>query len=305
MMPADRHTILGSARPRRAAPAAGNRATARTHAPAHLSAHAAPVSEDARVSEYEESAGQDQNVPGATSAEPDPEPPRSRQVGASRAAAAVAGAVTSRTAGWMVAAALAGSLVTLAVDHGASQPTAGQITIRNAGRVSAAPPGRSTHRQIQASPLTPGALPQAQGGMAWVMQPACAVPGPGGPPIAKRPQRMVTIPVPKRIVIGRQGHRNLQIYAGQLPASKRIRLVRPACPMFPLRCHPGMRIGIRQVPASARVQIGRRGRFFVTGPSQQPPGRIPVRVPAAVIVPSPRIAGSPGPQCMAFWPRLR
>jgi len=250
--------------------------------------------------------------------DPDPEPARSRRAGAPSAAGAVAAAVTSRTAGWMVAAALAGSLATLGVVHGTSQPAAGQVTIKNAGRVAVAPSGSSKHGRMWATRLTPkrvyvgpgdplatGALPQVSGGAAWVAQPACAVPGHNGPPFSKRQQRIVTIPVPKHIVIGRTGHHKLQQQGGQITVPKRIRLARPACAMFPLRCRADLRIAIGQVPAATRVQVEQRGRFFATGQGQQPPRWARVRFPAVVVVPSPRLTGSPGPQCVAFWPRQR
>jgi hypothetical protein len=119
----------------------------------HRASSAGQVSEGALVSEYEESAGPDETVPGPNTKEPDPDPPRSRRAGATRAAGTVAGALTSRTAGWIVAAALGGSLVTLAVDNGTSQPTAGPIAIRNADRTAPAPAlapggaGRSPQRR--------------------------------------------------------------------------------------------------------------------------------------------------------------
>jgi len=275
---------------------------------------AGQVSEGALVSEYEESAGQDQTVPGQTSKGPDQEPPRSRRAGASKAAGTVAGALTSRTAGWMVAAALAGSLVTLGVDHSTAQPTAGSVTIRNAGRVAAAPSGSTRHRQIPAMTLTPkrfyvgpgdplavGGLAGGQGGTSWVMQPACAVPGPGGPPFSKSQRRIITIPMPKRVVIGRPGHQKLPLHAGQIPALKRIRFARPACPILPIHCRAGMRIAIGQAPAATRVHIEQRGRVFVIGPGQQPPRRVSVSLPDVVVVPSFRFIGSGGPQCVTFW----
>ena len=271
------------------------------------------------MNEYEESAGPDQTMPGGNNQGPDAGPPSSRRAGASKAAGAVAGAVTSRTAGWMVAAALAGSLVTLAVDHNTSQPGARSITIRNAGRAAQAPTGGSRHRQIEAVPapkriyLAPGGpasagAPWAQAGTSWIMQPACAIAGAGGPPFSKRVQRIVTIPAPKRVVIGGQGQHNMHIQIGQVPAASRIRFARPGCLMFPLQCQRGMKIG-GQVHPFTRVQIERRGRVVIVGPRQRALRRMTINAPrfrrTVVIVPSPRLSGSQGPQCVAIRPRQR
>jgi hypothetical protein len=290
------------------------------------------------VSEYEESAGPDETVPGPNTKGPDPDPPRSRRAGATRAAGTVAGALTSRTAGWIVAAALGGSLVTLAVDNGTSQPTAGPIAIRNAGRTAPAPAGtrrswkiaatRLTPRQVYLAPGGPLAAggPPAQGGAgaAWTMQPACALPGPGGPPFPPGRQRTVMIPRAKRAIIGRLGHRHVRIEFGRIPMPKRMILIRPKCamislpmvplpmlplPVVPLHCRAAMRIAIRQVPPFKRISIQPRGRVIYIGPNHRPPRRMDIKAPAGrrvyVVVPSPRLGGPPGPGCVALRPTQR
>ena len=272
------------------------------------------------MSEYEESAGPDETVPGQNNKGPDPDPPRSRRAGATRAAGTAAAALTSRTSGWIVAAALAGSLVTLAVDHGTSQPTAGPIAIRNAGRTAPAPAGTRRSWKIAATPLTPrqvylapgGPLaaggPPAEGWAAWTMQPACALPGPGGPPFPPRRQRIVIMPGAKRVIIGRAGHRHVRIQFGQVQQPKRISWFRPKCAMIPLHCS-AMRIAIRQVPPFKRIRIERRGRVIYIAPNHRLPHRMGIKAPASrrafVVVPSPRLAGPPGPQCIALRPAQR
>ncbi len=256
------------------------------------------------MSEYEESAGQETPAPSGNSAGPDTEPLRPRRAGAAKTAAAVGGAVTSRTAGWMVAAALAGSLVTLGIDHGTSQPSAGSITVRNAGRVAQAPTGASKRGRIEAVP--PGqkriyVAPPAQGRTSWIMQSPCAVGGMGGPPFSERHQGFATI-MPKRVVIGARGQHKVHVQIGQVPARQAIRLALPGCSMFPIHCQASMAIG-GQVPPFVRVQIERRGRVYVIGPQQGSMRRMTINGPAfrrAVVVPAPRIRGSVATQCLAF-----
>jgi hypothetical protein len=78
--------------------------------------------------------------------------------------------------------------------------------------------------------------------------------------------------------------------------------------MFPIHCQAGMTIG-GQVPPFARVQIEQRGRVYITGPRQGSVRRMNINAPAfrrAIdIVPSPRIRGSQGLQCVAIWARQR
>jgi hypothetical protein len=215
----------------------------------------------------------------------------------------------------MVAAALAGSLVTLGIDHGTSQSSAGSITIRNAGRVAQAPAGASKHGRIEAVPPGQKRIYVAPGGplgagtfsgpgrSSWIMQQPCAVAGVGGPPFSERHQRFDWIPVPKRVVIGPQSQRKLHVQIGQVPARKAIRFARPACPMFPIHCQAGITIG-GQVPPFARVQIERRGHVYVIGPRQGSVRRMTINAPAfrraVVVMPTPRIAGSLGARCVAF-----
>jgi hypothetical protein len=277
-------------------------------------AHGRTLNEGALVSENEETAGRETPVPSGNSDGLDTEPLRPRRAGVAKTAAAFGGAVTSRTAGWMVAAALAGSLVTLGIDHGTSQPSAGSITVRNAGRVAQAPTGAGKHARIQAvpgqkriyvapgGPLGAGSF-SAQGRTSWIMQQPCAAAGVGGPPFSARHQRFNWIQVPKRVVIGPRGQRKLHVQIGQMPARKAIRIARPACPMFPIHCQASITIG-GQAPPFTRGWIERRGHVYVIGPQQGSMRRMTINAPAfrrtVVVVPSPRIEASQGRQCVAF-----
>jgi hypothetical protein len=124
------------------------------------------------------------------------------------------------------------------------------------------------------------------------------------------------IPRAKRATIGRLGRRHVRIQSGQIPMPKRIILIRPKCamiplpmvplPMVPLHCRAAMRIAIRQVPPFKRITIRRRGRVIYVGPNHRAPHRMGIKAPAGrrvyVVVPSPRLAGPPGPACVALRP---
>ena len=75
--------------------------------------------------------------------------------------------------------------------------------------------------------------------------------------------------------------------------------------MMPLHCLSAMRLGPGQVRPFSRVTIEVRGRVFITVPGRQQMRHMSIPAPiaqrAVVVVPSPRLTGSPGPQCVAIW----
>lgn len=172
------------------------------------------------MSEHEESAGSDPTIPGQPAGHHDTGPSGAASTRGQRGAK-VAGAVTSRTAGWMVAAALAGSLVTMLLDGGASQTATGQVAVRNVGRTALAPPGGRMSWRIAATPLSPNQVYAAPSGpLAGAVAPACAFPGPGLPPRAFRHARSITIYGRHRVVIGKKGRRASWTVIGRGPARK-------------------------------------------------------------------------------------
>jgi hypothetical protein len=250
------------------------------------------------VSEHEESAEPDPTIPGLPAGQHQPGP--SSKAGArGQRAAKVAGAVTSRTAGWMVAAALAGSLVTLLLDGGTSQTAGGQVAFRDVGRAS---------WRIAATPLTPKQVYVAPGGplAGGMVAPACAYPGPGMPPRIFRHQRSITIYGRQRIAIGKKGLRVSWTVIGRGPAAKRITVVRPGCQAMPWRCDAAIGVQIGQAPGSKRIMIQRHGRVVLIGPGGRPQRRISVRPKAGqrvtIVVP----AAPPGwqsiPSCAVYLP---
>jgi hypothetical protein len=80
-------------------------------------------------------------------------------------------------------------------------------------------------------------------------------------------------------------------------------------PMVPLHCRAAMRIAIRQVPPFQRIAIQRRGPVIYIGPNHRPPRGVGIKAPANrrvyVVVPSPGLAGPPGPACVALRPNQR
>ncbi len=265
------------------------------------------------MSEHEESAESDPTIPseyaaGSGPAQPDSAEPGSSQPessqnsarGRGQRAAKLAGAVTSRTAGWMVAAALAGSLTTLLLDNGTAQPTVSQVAAREAGRMAHIP---GSARRNGPGPATrviypgPGG-PQAAGRSSWVLGPAapgsagfsCAFPGPGGPPFATGKIGAVRIHRAWQVIIIGRGHRHVQIKAGSVPAPS-FRLARPGCQMTPFRCQ-----------AALRVIIKRHGRLVIVG---QRPGGLPRRIGVkpvpgkriSVVLPGRSVARFAGPRC--------
>lgn len=291
------------------------------------------------MSEHEESAGSDPTNPGQQAAQDDTSPSSPGTAGAAgrpsttgtsgtrgtrgQRAASVAGAVTSRTAGWMVAAALAGSLVTLLLDGGASQPASGQVAFRNVGRMAQGPAGGRTSGRIEGMPVTPKQAYFAPGGPlpggplpggplpggplpGGTVAPACAFAVPGIPPGAPRHPFSIKISGRQRVVIGKNGHRASRVQIGRRSARKQITVVRPGCQMMPPRCRAGAGLRIGQAPPFKRVMIKRHGRVTIVGPGGLPWRRVSVRarVHGRVIVvpPAAAIGWLPAPGCAVYLP---
>jgi hypothetical protein len=171
-------------------------------------------------------------------------------------------ALASRTAGWMVAAALAGSLVTLLLEPARSASTTNAaVQFRNTGRIAPAP-ARSA---VAGSGLNGGAVPAPRRVYVAPGQPG-QVPGclaklpPGGLP----PARAVPPPVISRLRL----HRQLVVGRGLRPRYIRIsgRPIMKALVGIPSPC--SVRLGVVPPPivqrltaipgrCGARVQIGR------------------------------------------------
>lgn len=208
---------------------------------------------------------------------------------------------TSRTVGWMVAAALAGALVTLLLEPARSAPSPA-VPFRNAGRAEAKP-GRSAvagsgHKvgvavpapgQVYPVPGRPGQVyaeptpwqmygqmypaPRAAwlaGPPASVGMPGCVIKMPAQVPFAGPPPgrpgihtRIGEFRPPKSIIMEGPGRRPTQTRIGRLPIVKRIIGI-------PGRC--AVRIGIPG-PCAVRVRAGRLmlpRRIEVTPPSHRP-----------------------------------
>jgi hypothetical protein len=224
------------------------------------------------VSEHEESGEPDPTIPGEQAGQHDMGPSSTAGTRRQRAAR-LAGAVTSRTAGWMVAAALAGSLVTLLLDGSLSQPATGQVAFRNVGRSAQAPAqaGGRTNWRIAAVPATPQQVYAAPGGplAAGTVGPACAFGGQGVPPVAVRRAR--------HAVIFRKGHRASWVAIGKAPGAKRITVVRLWCQMMPLQCRPAAGVRIGWVPAFRSITIKGHGRTVIVGPGGRPQRRLSIQ----------------------------
>jgi hypothetical protein len=186
------------------------------------------------VNEHSTPASEDSPVQEDTQSLPASAPVRSRTL---PRAGLVAAAATSRTAGWIVAAGLLGSLITLLAGPGSNSPATIVALHRAAfavpgGRRSAAP-GKRAYVQMPArqkivgvpAGLPPGAGPLAPGqiagpGSVWVqvpaMMPACGIIGPG----------MVSPGVQRVYVPGRQA-KIQRVFVRPGKNGKRIELVRP------------------------------------------------------------------------------
>ncbi len=259
------------------------------------------------MSEHEESAGPDATIPGQPAGHHETGPSSKARTRGQRAAQ-VAGAVTSRTAGWMVAAALAGSLVTVLLDGGTSQPATGQVTLRNIGRAAPAPAGVRTSWRIEATPLTPKQVYVAPGDplASGTVTPGCAFPGPGIPPGAVRHSRSLKISGWQQIVIGRKGHRASWVAIGSGPPRKRIALVRPGCRVRPLHCGAALGVRIGWAPAGKRIMIKRHGSVVIIGPGGRPQRHVRTRARAGQrirpVVPAAPSGWGPFPGCAVYLP---
>jgi hypothetical protein len=192
----------------------------------------------------------------------------------------VAAAATSRTAGWIVAAGLLGSLVTLLAGPGSNSP-ATVVSLHRAafavpGGLKAVSPGRHVYVQgpvrqkvigLPAGiPPGIGMLPPGQiagPGRAWVqmpaMVPACGIAGSGMlPPGAPAVYGPGGLPIAKG-VISRPGKNGMRVEILRPGASKRINYVWRSA-------RPGQRISIHLPP---RQFISGLGAFFV-GPGGSP-----------------------------------
>ena len=229
------------------------------------------------MSEHEESGGPDPTIPGEQAGQHGAGPSSTAGTRRQRAAR-VAGAATSRTAGWMIAAALAGSLVTLLLDGSLSQPATGQVAFRNVGRSAPGPAGGRTSWQIAAVPATPKQVYLAPGGplAAGTVGPACAFGGQGVPPVAVRRARSIKISGRRHAVAFRKGHRASWVEIGTAPGGKRITVVRPWCQMMPLHCRAVAGVRIGWVPAFSSITIKGHGRTVIVGPGGRAQRRVSI-----------------------------
>jgi len=214
------------------------------------------------VSENTESTEPGRPDPGDQPDEPDqpdhsdqPDQARSRRQSKARVARASAAAATSRTAGWIVAAALGGSLVTLLLDGSLSQPAVRQVTISNAGRAAPAPgrtapaPGSRQSWRVVApgSPQTiylgPGNGPGSPPAPGWVYLSPASPPGSVWMP-AQPPMSWTAV-----------------------PGCVMYRAVLPALPAGRLR---GIRARVRRQVIIGRVAIGRPGKHARIRIAQRP-----------------------------------
>ena len=230
------------------------------------------------MNEHSTPASEDPPVPEDTQALPASPAARSRRL---PRAGLVAAAATSRTAGWIVAAGLFGSLITLLVGPGSNSP-ATVVTLHRAafaapGSLRSAAPGRQVYvhgrarQKIIGLPaggqpgmglFTPGQV--AGPGGAWVqvpaMMPACGFAGPGLlPPGAPGVYGPGGVPIPKG-VISRPGKKGMRVEIIRPGASKRVSYVWR-------RVLPGQRISI-QLPR--RQFVSGPGSFSIVGPGGAP-----------------------------------
>ena len=194
------------------------------------------------MNEHSPSASEDPALPGDSEPAPEPTATRSRRL---PRAGHVAAAATSRTAGWMVAAALAGSLVTLVlVPNRNSQTTVVPFrgtAFAGPGGIHSAVPGKRFAIKGP-SPAQIGPVP-AGGGRAFrmiapwqqafpgqarvygpAMTPACAYFGPGGLPPGT-PPAFVRLGGPRHVIKGeivQPGVPAKRLRIVQLPATKRL-----------------------------------------------------------------------------------
>jgi len=223
------------------------------------------------VNENSESSAQEETNPtlrGDNPVQPEPERAPTRQ--RSRTARVVADAVTSRTAGWMVAAALAGALTTLALEPSTSTPAAAKlIPVRNAASAHGAPRTGRIHAPVRQQIKWPAGVYGKPGAMLPPGAP-CTTVLPGGP--YPGPGRMIHIHgahgirAPKRELFIRPGrHRRFSISLA-LP---------PRCLFVPPgRCAVG---AIGQVPAKRFTIVGPGGRAGQSGAPR--PSRRFIRIP--------------------------
>jgi hypothetical protein len=260
------------------------------------------------VSEHEESGGPDPTIPDERAGQHDSGPSSTAGTRRQRAARA-AGAVTSRTAGWMVAAALAGSLVTLVLDGSLSQPATGQVAFRNVGRSAQAqaPAGGRTSWRIAAVPATPKQVYLAPGGplAAGTSARACAFAGQGVPPVAIGRARSIKISGMRHAVIFSQGHRASWVEIGKAPGGKQITVVRPWCQMTPLHCRAAAGVRIGWVPAFRSITIKGHGRTVIVGPGGSAQRRVSIHAKGKRVTfaaPAPRLAWRAFPGCAVYLP---
>ncbi|HEX5190494.1 MAG TPA: hypothetical protein VFW16_13185 [Streptosporangiaceae bacterium] len=245
------------------------------------------------MSEHEESAGSDPTIPGQPPGQHEPDPPGKAGT-RGQAAARVVGAVTSRTAGWMVAAALAGSLVTLLADGGTSQP-AGQIAVRNVSGTTTPAGGRASWR-MQLAPVTPRRAYIAPGGplAGGMLAPACAFPGPRTPPAMFRHPRSVTIYGRQRVAIGKKGGRLSWTVIGRGRAWQKVAIIGPGCQVIPPRCWTAIGVRNGKAPAFKQIIIKRHGRVVIIGPGGRAQRRVSIDAKAGqwvqVVAPAARPA---------------
>jgi hypothetical protein len=211
------------------------------------------------VNEHSASASEDPPVPEDTQAQPASPAARSRRFPRAGLAAAAA---TSRTAGWIVAAGLGGSLITLLVGPGRNSSTTTIVPLHRAAfainGAKSATPGRHVYirgpvrQKIVGFPagrppavgmLTPDQIPGP--GPGWVqvptMIPACGIPGPGalppGPRIHGRAfiKGVITRPGKNgmRVEISRPGVPKRMIWVGRRGLrAHRISIQVPRRPLF-------------------------------------------------------------------------
>jgi hypothetical protein len=224
------------------------------------------------VNDHSTPASEDSPVPEDTQALPASAAVSSRRI---PRAGLVAAAATSRTAGWIVAAGLLGSLITLLAGPGSNSP-ATTVTLHRAafavpGGLRSAAPGRRAYVQMPAGqkivgipaglppgvgPLTPGQI-AGPGGL-WVqvpaMMPACGIVGPGmlspgvqrvyGPGRQPKIQRVFTRP-------GKNGKRFEIVRPGAVPSkqfvggSGSISFIGPGGPPCAVSIHGGFRGALR------------------------------------------------------------
>ena len=150
--------------------------------------------------------------------------------------------------------------------------------------------------------MLPGGPPLA-GAIQWTVNQACAIPGPGAAPFARRRMQIVAPPRAKRVYISRHGRHQIAIKIDRVPWRTSISLVRPGCAMLPLHCQTAMIMG--RGPSISPVIIKRHGQVVIVRPGRRAIARyIHLKARAGkrvfVVLPGAGVGAVPAPQCVAL-----